>query len=415
MDWQLNWQLEWQWMIGCFIEVVLIIFMGFTLLGYNIKNRLSRLSIVSIYSGIIVVIINSSLPIKTLVLILSLVAPSILFRFILNIRILHAIFILISGSTILLILDLIVSSVLPVHAFEHYALTWSISLVIMMIIKRYNLQLYLPDTLQGMGKLYRFIWLMLLLSAFSMYLSLYFSVILSAEQWKIFLAFSSVIVIFLSLYLGRKLYEGKVEHFETSINEEYDSELNHYIDLILNQKQINVEQLLKIRMLLESGQLQRTKDYVDKLFDEATLNSDVALVRSQTVSGILQAYKTYAAQKSIHLQLDIQDSLSNLPFHTYEIHKILKNLIQHAFVHSEKLPVNKRSIYLKIEKTDDSLQFLVFHKSKEAKNAQQDTSLTKHLLSTIRKITSKYHGQLASDLLHNQMRIKVDIPLTEKE
>ena len=409
----MDWQLEWQWMTGAFIEMVLVIFMGFTFLGYNIKNRSIRIVIVSLYSGILVLIVNSSFAIELVTLTLGLVIPSVLFRFTLNIRILHAIFILLSGSIILLILNLIVSDLLSLPDFGHYALTWSIALFIMMIIKRYNLQLYLPDTLQGKGILYRFIWLMLLLSAFSMYLSLYFSVILLDEQWKIFLAFSSVIVIFLSLYLGKKLYEGKVEHFETSINEEYDSELNHYIDLILNQKQINVEQLLKIRMLLETGQLQRTKDYVDKLFDEATLNRDVALVGSQTVSGILQAYKAYAAQKSIHLQLDIQDSLSNLPFHTYEIHKILKSLIQHAFVHSEKLPVDKRSIYLKIEKTEGSLQFLVFHK--EAKNAQQDTSLTKHLLSTIGKITSKYHGQLASDLLHNQMRIKVDIPLTEKE
>lgn len=410
---------------GGFFENLIVFIIGFTILGLNWKELFARLSFVSLCTVLLSIVLNQfdrliSLPILVII-------SCLIIYWVMNIKFISALAAFLCGVVTFLSIQAILFYTFPQFTDSYiYGLTIGIVFIFIFLagklrsnISRPNKIVVKANTENSTHTEFKWMWIVLLITTLSIsYLVLFYSMHLSNREEQIILAIPSFVFIIVGIYIFKQNHDGHFKQLELSINKQFDKQLNQYVELINTQRYVTVDHLLKTRMMLEIGQLQKSKDYLDHLIDELTLAREVAPIKSDATAGILLAFKDFANQKNIELTLDIQDDLSDLPCESYETHQLLKSLLQLIIDSSEKVSLDKRKIQLKISKINN--EFLIESHYIEAidtkdititKDEQKDLTEIPH---NIKDIVNKYKGHITSEITNRYLHIKIDIPILMK-
>jgi len=401
---------------GSFVEILLILITGFTILGINWREVFARLFFISLCVGMLCVL-ATQFPPAIYIPIVFLIICSFLYLM-LNLKFLFGLAVLAFGSITYLVIQTIAFSIFPRLTIDSIFLINLVSgvLVISLISKyrskfsRVKKVIINPNSNNPFST--KFKWILYLSTLFTCYLALFYSINVSNTEEHIYLAIGSVVFLIVGVYMVKQRYEGQFKYVQ-SFNEEHVQQLNQYVDLISSQRRTTVDHMLKMRNMLQIGHFQKARDYLDDLIDEATLTREVAPIKSNVTAGVLLAFKDYATQKDIVLTYDIQDDLSDMPCNSYETHHLLKSLLQLIIDTSEKAPVDKRKIKVKISKIEEQLSIEIYHPAvMDTENSVEVIKDGENLIPhNVKNILDKYQGHITTNLVKNFMHVKVCIPI----
>jgi len=401
---------------GSFVETLLILITGFTILGINWREVFARLFFISLCIGILGVL-ATEFPPAIYLPVLFLIICSFLYLMI-NVKFLFGLAAFVFGSVTYLAIQTIIFSIFPQLTDDFiYPINLVIGVLVIFLIGKYRSNFPMPKKIilnpnSNNPFCTKFKWILYLITLFLCYLALFYSINFSNQEEHIYLAIGSIIFLIVGVYMVKQRYDGQFKFIE-SFNDEHVQQLNQYVELISSQRLKTVDHFLTLRNMLQIGQLQRARDYLDELIDEATLTRDVASIESSITAGVLLAFKDYARQKDIVLTYDIQDDLSELPCSSYETHHLLKSLLQLIIDTSERVPVNKRKIEFKISKIDNHFSIEIYHPAviDTRNNPEISENVEVQITDNVKRIVEKYQGHINASFIQDYMHVKVNIPI----
>jgi len=401
---------------GNFVETLLMLITGFTILGLNWRQMFLRIFFISLCIGVLG-LLATEFPPAIYLPILALITCSFVYLM-MNVKFLFGLAALVIGNVTCLAIQTIIFYLFPQLTDDFiFPITLVSSVLVIFLLGKYRSYFFMPKKIiinPNSNKPFckKFKWILYLVTLFISYLALFYSINFSNEEEHIYLAIGSIVFLIVGVYMVKQRYDGQFKYIQ-SFNEEHVQQLNQYVDLISSQRLTTVDHMLQVRNMLQIGQLQRAKDYLDEVIDETTLTREVGLIESDVTVGVLLAFKDYAIQKDIVLTYDIQDDLSDSPCNSYEKHQLLKSLLQLMIDISEKIPLNQRTIKIKICKTDNQLSIESYHPAiKYTDNSIEANKDGENLIPhSVKNILDKYQGHVTMNLVQNFMHVKVCIPI----
>lgn len=415
--------------IASFISILTIIIFGSIVFKIDWRKHLLPLCLIAIYTTFIVVTLKGNIhPLLYLFILVGVL--SILIRFVTKIHIFITSLAVLIGAIVAMLAEVIALSMLGMSGneamFPNYlygnVLQWTILIGLIILFEYFDLnfqikaQYYRPEN-KRIAYHVKWIAVLFLIFVSSFVIFYQYSFTLKSED-GILLALSLIISIALGIYLVRNRYLGELELVEDTINKQYDIDVNRYIDVIRMQKHDIVDYLLRVRMMLEVGQIQDSKDYIDKVIDDTSRASGLVETYSEAITGILFVYEEEAQQKGIQIEYEVQDDLKNLPCQLYETSYILSSILNHAIEETMNLPEEERQIDLFVEKKQEDISIQVINpysaKYKSRERGPSDAQLVDDFslvhLAGVQSIIEKYNGKVISNYIDNSHSIKIEIP-----
>ncbi len=402
---------------GNFVETLLILITGFTILAINWREVFARLFFISLCVGMLGVL-ATEFPPAIYIPLIFLIICSFLYLM-MNMKFLFGLAALAFGSVPYLAIQTIIFSIFPQLTDDFiFPINLVSGVLVIFLISKYRSNFPTPKKIiinpnSNNPFATKFKWILYLITLFISYLALFYSINFSNKEEHIYLAIGSIVLLIVGVYMVKQRYDGQFKYVQ-SFNEEHVQQLNQYVELIDIQRLTTVDNLMKVRNMLQIGQFQKSRDYLDELIDEATLTREVAPIKSNVTAGVLLAFKDYATQKEIVLTYDIQDDLSDLPCNSYETHHLLKSLLQFIIDTSEKAPVDKRKIKVKISKMDNQFLIEIYHPPvMDTKNNHESGNIENQIHDHVKNIVEKYQGHINTNFTKGYMHVKFGIPIKD--
>jgi len=401
---------------GSFVEVLLVLITGFTILGINWREVFPRLFFISLCVGMLGLLAAEFPPVIYLP-VTFLIICSFLYLM-LNLKFLFGLAVYVFGSVTYLVIQTIILSIFP-HLTDDFIFPINLvsGVLIIFLIGKYRSNSPTPKKIiinpnSNNPFSTKFKWILYLITLLISYSALFYSINFSNQEEQIYLAIGSIVFLVVGVYMVKQRYDGQFKYVQ-SFNDEHVQQLNQYVDLISSQRRTTVDHMLKMRNMLQIGHFQKARDYLDDLIDEATLTREVAPIKSDVTAGVLLAFKDYATQKEIVLTYDIQDDLSDMPCNSYETHHLLKSLLQLIIDTSEKAPVDKRKIKVKISKMETQLSIEIYHPAvmDMKDNPELSENVKKQIPDNVKSIVEKYQGHINTIFIQDYIHVKVGIPI----
>ncbi len=153
-------------------------------------------------------------------------------------------------------------------------------------------------------------------------------------------------IIFQIVVLSLLSYQVKSMHekVESIIDKQYQSELLNFMQVIRSQRHDFNFHTQTIYSLIETGQYDECKKYVQAMMKEVKSTNDILPLHQVATSALLNTFKEMALQKGLRLDIEIHDNLQFISTTVYETNTILGNLLQNAIDELELHPENKDRI-----------------------------------------------------------------------
>jgi two-component system, LytTR family, sensor histidine kinase AgrC len=422
-------------LLGGTIETLLIILVGYALMGITIGKRLYSILFVSFYGSVILTMLKGSVPAYIYLLIL-IISIGILLTFIVRVSVTLSLLAIVAGAILLLLSEFVSYFLLyPFQILFHFSIEampalavavphMFIMLVIYFLIRKFNLHIFASaDNLVMKGGNTKFYSILFFLFAM---LFLYYAIIFNQQLSPAFTLLSAlflVIITILTFYVIRFLLNSNLESLSIHLNHQYEKDLSQYISHVKLQRHDFVHHLLAAKKMLDHGHYEQCRDYLDEVLYETSSVSDVLPLTSDAVAGMLLSYKELAFKKGIHLHYIIRDNLRDIPCRVFELNKILGNLIMNSIEAVEIEEEPKRQITVSIGKDNNEYFF-------EVSNFTRVDVVEKNIgdifrtgfttkrgkgnqgqgLAIVQSLVEKYKGYLYPELLDNSITFVVKIP-----
>lgn len=417
--------------LGGFLETFVIIIVGYRLIGISLKDKIIPISVVSFYGSVILMMVKGSLPSATY-LIVTILAIGFLLTFVTNINTFASIIAVSLGCLSLLISDVLgfvlVRKVLTLELVELSPLVMVtpnilIMLVIYVILKKSNY--YIPIPLKkkknNTNNKVLSVLLFLLSSLFLFYIFVF-----EINQFELLSIPSASVLVLITLtvfYLVHYHVVRKVEELAVSIDGQYEEDIAKQITIIRSQRHDFIHHMLAMKKMLNNGNFDDSVDYVNSVIEETSFISDVLPVASEAIGGVLLSYKEKAAKNGINVFYHITDDLVSLPCKTFEVNRILGNLILNAIEAVYQLEEEKRYVNMKIYRNDvcyvievsNYIDVGIIEKSIEnifdpGFTTKLNPSNTGQGLSIVENLVMQYQGHIYPKVIDDMITFNVSIP-----
>lgn len=350
----------WQTLLGGFFETLLIILVGLRLIGIRltIKRKLIPIVVVSFYGSIILMIVRDILPSATY-LIVTILAIGILMSFVIDLNIISNVISILLGCLTLILSEVISFALLSNISFVKNLITQgstllkalphlTVMLLIFFILLKVNIHIPFPIKKKEKNNNYIIFSILFVLFGF---LFLFYLYIIDTNELVYFSLPSAIFLIFITIsvfYLIKFYILGNMENLSISLNDQYEEDISKQIRILKSQRHDFVHHLLATKQMLKRGKYEETLAYINSVLEEIAAISEVLPIQSDAISGLLLSYKEKASALGIEVFYQINDNLSYLPCKTYEINKVLGNLIVNAIEATRDLAEEKKYIHMKI-------------------------------------------------------------------
>jgi len=337
-------------------EALIIVSLGLSLFGVEIKARLKRICLVAVIFALITYILRPVIDSFQLRLFFHIISLVLLVKTFIGVKWAIAFLSIITGLLSLMTIESIVVPLilrLTGISFElvlknvflrtflpwpHLALLMLITLVIAK--KGFSLvDIYRSTGKKSMkSKLTLAIILSILVEAFiiaTINLTLLikgddFTQVISGHRVG-FLSLILIISLGLSYFLIRKLFLVTQQEAIISTQETYLENINSLLTAIRAQRHDFLNHVQVIYALAYEGNLQEITNYLKQLTGEIKEINSYIQVNNPAIGALLKTKLAIAEAKNINLNFNLETSLDNLPMKSFELVKILGNLIDNAF------------------------------------------------------------------------------------
>lgn len=171
--------------------------------------------------------------------------------------------------------------------------------------------------------------------------------------------------------------------------------------------------------LIEMNEYKETSDYIEKVYEDIKKVNRVLKTSNPAINGLLQAKQLDCEDRGILVELKIETRLEKLKVPSWEMCRVLGNLIDNAMEATEE----NRNKYLKIEILEESQEYRFFVKNNGKKIPEELISrifepgfTTKGEkgqgmgLAISKGIIEKYGGNIAVNTNDTNTTFKVTIP-----
>lgn len=171
--------------------------------------------------------------------------------------------------------------------------------------------------------------------------------------------------------------------------------------------------------LIEMNEYKETSDYIEKVYEDIKKVNRVLKTSNPAINGLLQAKQLDCEDRGILVELKIETRLEKLKVPSWEMCRVLGNLIDNAMEATEE----NRNKYLKIEILEESQEYRFFVKNNGKKIPEELISrifepgfTTKGEkgqgmgLAISKGIIEKYGGNIAVSTNDTNTTFKVTIP-----
>ena len=213
-----------------------------------------------------------------------------------------------------------------------------------------------------------------------------------------------------------RLYQYK--QLEENMNT-WQKESRDYINVIRSQRHDFNFHVHAIVGLIENGEFEECRKYVTDVANEASLVNDIMPVHDAVVGSMLYNMRETARAKGTDIHYDITYDMEHVICNSFEINKILGNLIQNALdamhVQEEKEAGIQVKIFKRRGNTVISVSNLFLGDKNSIVRAFELNYSTKHKhegigLSMILKTVEKYGGRIYTEIEDDWVRFIVNIP-----
>jgi len=218
----------------------------------------------------------------------------------------------------------------------------------------------------------------------------------------------------LQVYL-HLLYTLKVNE----IMNQWQKESRDYMNVIRSQRHDFNFHLHAVVGLIENGEFEECRHYVTKMANEASLINDIMPIHDAVIGSMLYNMKEDAKKKGIDIEYNITYDLEHVLCNSFEINKIIGNLIQNAIDALTTQKEKEYGIKVSIFKRRGNSVIIVsnlFLGDKETILHAYDLgySTKKHHegigLSMIHKTVEKYNGRIYTEFDEDVVSFIVNIP-----
>ncbi|WP_177214619.1 GHKL domain-containing protein [Anaeromicropila populeti] len=231
---------------------------------------------------------------------------------------------------------------------------------------------------------------------------------------------SSITTIYIIILLYRKRMSDfknqlKLQQLESAL--QANSDIKELIQKLRRLRHDMRSHFGMIKSLYTSGQFHSLEKYIDDVFEDITIANDIYTLGNTQITIILFHYQRLANEKNIIFSSRV--FAEELPLSEKDITSLLTNILSNAIEAAEKVPEDKKSIDLFIEKREN-YYFLkcentlaTLPKTKHGRfltSKEQDTKRHGMGIEIIEGIIKKYSGRILIDFNEHIFSITVHIP-----
>jgi len=202
--------------------------------------------------------------------------------------------------------------------------------------------------------------LVILLTVIGMFNQTYIYGIMEQVGPKRLVISVNVVIIICTLaavILVRTLYlAAKHEEF-LKIQELHIGQLKELIKVITTQRHDFVNHLQSVYALLKIGQIQSAQNYIEDLYQEVKLTSEMLHLNCPELAAMLVVKSGVADKQGIIFTIEIESGLEEFKIKALDINTLIGNLIDNAFEAVIDLPNEKRKVFFKIFETPSRFVF----------------------------------------------------------
>ncbi len=197
-----------------------------------------------------------------------------------------------------------------------------------------------------------------------------------------------------------------------------EMQLLHYRELEAGNKKLKEvrhdikNHLIAMRSLLNDGNVEATKEYLNKLSTESGLLYSSIQTGNNTIDALLNSKYIKAQDNSINFQYDVRLS-SSLPLDDFGLCVILGNAIDNALEACQRIKENERFIHITITtiKKHTLIQIKNSVDENEVVNREKDTSVSDGIgLGNIRDVVNKNNGTMDIQFQNNVFDLSIMFP-----
>lgn len=419
----------WQILLGGFLETVLIILVGLRLIGISIKKKWIAIGVVSFYGSSILIIVRNTMPAGTY-LIITILAIGILLSFVIESGVISNIVAILFGCLALIISEIISFTILRKISFiDDFILGESpllkaiphLSVMVLIFILLLKIKFYIPFPVKKKPqKNYTAFSILFLLFGF---LFLFYIYAVELNSLIFFSVPSAVFLLAITIsifYIVRYQLLNNTEILSLSLNDQYEEDISKQIRILKSQRHDFIHHLLATKQMLNRGHYEESLSYINSILNESAAISDVLPISSDAISGLLLSYKEKANSLGIEIFYQINDNLSLLPCKTFEINKILGNLIKNSIEAVKDFEAEKKCIHMKIYR-DKYYRIEISNFIKEEDTIRSASSFFIPGFSTkagnsgvglviIEELLNEYQGSIHFDITGDLITFKVSLP-----
>lgn len=232
--------------------------------------------------------------------------------------------------------------------------------------------------------------------------------------------FILIIIILINSYIAlRDLKALKVLNDRYFMQGETLNQIEDLNNTLRAQRHDFLNHLQVVYSLIEMNEYKETSDYIEKVYEDIKKVNRVLKTSNPAINGLLQAKQLDCEDRGILVELKIETRLEKLKVPSWEMCRVLGNLIDNAMDATEE----NRNKYLKIEILEESQEYRFFVKNNGKKIPEELISrifepgfTTKGEkgqgmgLAISKGIIEKYGGNIAVNTNDTNTTFKVTIP-----
>ena len=149
--------------------------------------------------------------------------------------------------------------------------------------------------------------------------------------------------------------------------QQYRSEMSTYMSIIRSQRHDYNFHVQTLSGLLKRGDYEECERYLENLTQDSIGMNELLPLVDPAVSSLILSFRSQAEQEGIHLEISIENDLSQIATNVYETNKIIGNLLQNALDETLQLKDKSYGIHLSILKRGE---FCMIHVSNRTASTQ---------------------------------------------
>lgn len=223
---------------------------------------------------------------------------------------------------------------------------------------------------------------------------------------------------FSGLRLVNQLISNRREEMTILMEKQYRDDMQNYMSVIRSQRHDYNFHVQTLHGLLLQKDYEGCEKYLNELMTDSIKMNQLLPLHDAAISALILSFQRKGEQRGIHMEIAIENDLSQIATNVYETNKVIGNLLQNAIDETDALADKSYGIKLSILKRGEFCIINVSNRTRGIRPMAQyqagSSSKTGHEgigLASIQALVSGYGGVIYSRMENDIIYFIAKIPL----